>query len=179
MGTHSEPKTKSPPQKVDEKDFTVTISRWGTTRSYQYPEGSRFSEFTSHSRILGFPLMHRTRGKNPHTGRPMVAKGVIAIGRVAFGVVACGQLAFGLLAIGQVAVGTLFCLGQAAMGFTAVGQLAVGGLFGFGQIATGAFSVGQIAVGWVALGQFALAIHGIDMRGIDPQALAWWNWLLP
>ena len=49
--------------------------------------------------------MHYTRGKCPETGRRIIAKGVIAVGRLATGIVAIGHASFGLIAIGQLAYG--------------------------------------------------------------------------
>lgn len=160
-------------EKFREEDFQYTTSNFGVTRRYRYPDGKVFSEFVSHSKLFGIPLIHRTHGRHPQTGRLVVARGVIAIGRIAFGALAIGQFALGLLAIGQASIAVCFGLGQVSAGLTAVGQLAIGGILGMGQLAVGALSIGQIAIGWVAIGQFALARHGIDVRGVDPELLAW------
>jgi hypothetical protein len=60
--------------------------------------------------------LHYTRGKCPETGKRVVAKGVVAVGR----------LAMGIFAIGQAAIGLMFGLGQIATGEIAIGQIAYG-----------------------------------------------------
>ena len=63
------------------------------------------------------PLLHYTRGICPETGKRVVAKGIVAVGRIAAGIVAIGQAAFGAIAIGQLALSLLFWIGQAAGGW--------------------------------------------------------------
>jgi hypothetical protein len=93
------------------------------------------------------PVLHYTRGICPETGRRIVARGVIGVGRLATGVIAIGHASFGLVAIGQLAIGVLFGLGQAATGAVALGQLAIALVFGAGQIATGLVAIAQIGIG--------------------------------
>lgn len=64
--------------------LTGVRARW---RRYVYPNGTHFGELRSHRTILGLPLMHYTSGRCPETGRRIVAKGILAVGRLAVGVV--------------------------------------------------------------------------------------------
>lgn len=62
-------------------DYKTDKTQFGVWRRFVYPNGDLFEEFKSHSRFMGFPLMHYTRGKCPETGQRIIAKGIIAIGR--------------------------------------------------------------------------------------------------
>lgn len=134
-------------------EWQTQRTRLGVWRRCTGPDGRRFSEFVSHARLFGLPLIHCTYGIHPETGRRVVAKGFFAAGRLAVGVIAVGHASAGVVAIGQAALGLLLGLGQATTGVVAVGQLAVGVLFGFGQVTTGYFAIGQVAVGVEAVGQ--------------------------
>lgn len=138
---------------LEDVEYKVEEGAFGVRRSYMYPTGMLFSEYRSNMTVNGWPLVHITRGICPETGRRVVAKGVVAIGRVAVGLIAIGQLAFGAAAIGQAGFGLLFGLGQFTTGFVAVGQFAVGLGLGVGQFATGYYAIGQIAGGAETIGQ--------------------------
>jgi hypothetical protein len=142
----------------------------GVWRRFLYPNGLLFEEFVSHSRVGELPLLHYAYGKRPETGKRIVARGVVAIGRLAVGVVAIGHASLGLIAIGQLAVGFLFGLGQAATGMVALGQLAVAGIVGLGQFVTGFVAIGQFGFGRYVLAQLGLGTHVWDMRGASPVA---------
>ncbi len=122
-------------------------------------------EFRSRHQVFGLPLVHVTWGVDPFTGRPRVARGVIAVGQVALGVVAIGPVAVGLAAVGLVAAGLAAAAGQIAAGLWAVGQAAFGGVAALGELATApvagggvtfttiwplgaAWLVAALAVGW-------------------------------
>jgi len=142
----------------------------GVWRRFLYPSGQLFEEFVSHRRVGDLPLLHYTYGKCPETGKRVVARGVVAIGRLAVGVVAIGHASVGLIAVGQLAVGLLFGLGQAATGLVAVGQLAIAAIFGLGQLATGFVAIGQFGLGRYVLAQLGVGEHVWDMRGASPVA---------
>jgi hypothetical protein len=143
----------------------------GARRSFMYPNGLLFTEYMSHARLFGLPLVHTTRGICPETGRRVVARGVVAVGRRAVGVVAIGQLAVGLVAVGQLSLGGLCALGQAAFGPVAVGQAAVAAAFAAGQFAAAAgVAIGQFSAGAYALGQIGFGKQVWDTRGADPVA---------
>ncbi|HEX8202856.1 MAG TPA: hypothetical protein VF590_20435, partial [Isosphaeraceae bacterium] len=120
---------------LDKVEYKIDETPLGVWRRFLYPSGELFEEFTAHRRYLGLPLVHYTRGRCPETGKRIVARGIIAIGRLALGVVAIGHASAGLAAIGQLGLGLVFGLGQATTGLIALGQLALGGLVGVGQLA--------------------------------------------
>jgi hypothetical protein len=150
-------------------------TRFGTWRRFMYPNGQAFAEFRSHLDLLGLPLLHYTAGICPETGHRMVAKGVIAVGRLAVGGLAIGQAAAGIIGVGQASLGLLFGLGQATAGFQALGQLGLGWDIGVGQLATGDVAVGQLAIGHWVLAQFGLGEHVWDVRAADPQAVEYFQ----
>ena len=96
-------------------EYRVEETWLGTWRSFMYPNGQVFAEFVSHEDILGVPLIHFTRGKCPETGRRIVARGIIAVGRLAVGVVAIGHASAGVVAVGQLAIGLAFGLGPLSL----------------------------------------------------------------
>ncbi len=155
---------------LEKVDYKFDRTYFGTWRRYVYETGARFAEFKSHDGIPGLPFIHYTAGICPETGKRVVAKGVIAVGRKAVGVIAIGQAAAGLLALGQLAVGAI-ALGQAAFGVAAIGQLAIAMLFGLGQVATGYVAIGQFALGYYTLAQFGFGEHVWSTRGADPEAV--------
>jgi hypothetical protein len=66
------------------------------------------------TQIFGWPLIHVAQGMDPDTGRPRVAKGVIAIGNVAIAV---------YLAIGGLAMSGTYALGGLALAAHGIGAL--------------------------------------------------------
>jgi len=82
-------------------------------------------EYRSKQEINGLPLIHINVGTHPETGRPQVAKGVIAIGNIAFGVVSIGVAAFGVVTLGAFGLG-IVSLASLAIGIVALGALALG-----------------------------------------------------
>jgi hypothetical protein len=163
---------------LEEVPYKTEKTNLGTWRKYLYPTGEYFSEFTSNKTMFGLPLIHFTRGKCPETGRRIVAKGIIAVGRIAVGVLAIGHASFGILAIGQLALGLLFGLGQASSGMIAVGQLALGGYFGIGQIATGMIAIAQFGIGKYVLAQAGVGKYVWTQKTADPQAVEFFKSLL-
>jgi hypothetical protein len=166
-------------QLLAEVEYKVDETPRGVWRRFLYPDGQLFEEFVSHRWVGGLPLLHYTRGRCPETGRRVVARGVVAIGRLAVGVVAIGHASAGVIAIGQLAVGLLFGLGQAATGMFALGQLALAGIVGIGQFATGWMAVGQFGIGRYVLAQLGVGEHVWDMRGASPVAQQFFRSFLP
>jgi hypothetical protein len=160
---------------LEKIDYKIETTRRGTWKRYVYPSGASFAEFTAHTTLFGLPLVHYTRGICPETGRRVVAKGFIAVGRVAMGLIALGQIAVGALTVGQLALGLLLGLGQASTGIIAIGQLALGSGFGGGQIATGMIAIGQIGAGHYVLAQFGVGTHLWSMASADPEAVAFFK----
>ena len=94
--------------------------------------------------------MHVAWGIDPATGRPRVAKGIVAVGPAAFGVIAVGFSAWGL-----------FPCGLVAGGFGPVGLFAVG-----------FWTVGLAAVGVQAVGLWALASwHAVGLVAVGPSPI--------
>jgi hypothetical protein len=118
-------------------------------------------EYKSETQLFGLPLIHIAQGYDPDTGRPRVARGIIAVGNVALGVLALGGVAVGGVALGG------FGFGLLAFGGLAIGALALGGG------AVGLFlAVGGAAIsGMYAVGGLALAPHFLGGNGIDPDFL--------
>jgi hypothetical protein len=118
-------------------------------------------EYKSRASILGLPLFHIAQGINPETGRPRVAKGIIAIGNIAIGVFAFGGIALGGFTFGGLSIG-LIALGGLAAGAIAVGGAAIGITFALGGLAISAK---------YAIGGLAIAPYAIGSMGADPEAL--------
>lgn len=159
-------------------EYQVTRTSWGTWRRFLWPTGELFEEYVADQRFLGLPILHFTRGRSPETGRRVVARGLVAVGRTAVGIVAVGRVAAGLLAVGQASAALLVGIGQATIGPVAVGQLAIGGLLGLGQLATGWVAVGQVALGHWVLAQIGLGPHVWDTRAAAPEAEAFFRALV-
>jgi hypothetical protein len=167
-------------------EYKIEKTRRGTWRRHLSPGGAYFAEYTSNATMFGLPLVHYTRGICPDTGRRIVARGIIAVGRLAFGVVAIGHASAGVIAIGQLGVGLAFGLGQASTGMYAVGQLALAYAWGLGQFATGTVAIAQIGFGEYVLAQIGYGEHVWSQERADPEAVnffrqlaqrltAWWH----
>jgi hypothetical protein len=156
---------------LEKVEYKIEKTKLGTWRRYGYVTGMSFHEFKSDATFMGLPLIHYTFGRNPETGRRVVAKGVIAVGRFACGIVAIGHVSFGLVAVGQLAIGILFGLAQLATGLAAIGQGAIGLYFGLGQFATGHIAIGQFAIGTYVLAQAGLGKHVLSMASRDEGAI--------
>ncbi len=120
-------------------------------------------EFRSKEEINGLPLIHINIGTNPDTGRPLVAKGVVAIGNIAFGVVSIGAVAFGLVTLAAFGLG-LVSLGSIAIGLVALGAVALGYEFALGTAVLSAKS----AFGVIGIDFHFVAWSLIIMAAIAP-----------
>jgi len=156
---------------LEEVEYKIDQTNLGTWRRYLYSNGTGFSEFKSHATLFGLPLIHYTYGKNPETGKRVLAKGIIAVGRLACGFIAIGHASFGLLAIGQLAIGLVFGLGQVATGLAAIGQLAIAAYFGLGQFAAGYIAIAQFGIGKYVLAQAGFGEFVWSTKRADPQAI--------
>ena len=116
---------------------------------YESPRRRRLPRpFRSQATLWGLPLVCVAYGRDPQTGAPRWAKGVIAIGDRALGVVAIGGLAVGGVTMGGVSLGVV------SLGGLAIGAVAVGGL----------------TIGYYALAGLALGAHVLGATATDPQA---------
>ena len=156
---------------LEEVEYKIDQTNFGTWRRYVYTNGTSFSEFKSHATLFGLPLIHYTYGKNPETGRRVLAKGIIAVGRLACGFIAIGHISFGLVAIGQIAIGLVFGLGQLSTGLAAIGQLAIAAYLGLGQIAAGYIAIAQFGIGKYVLAQAGFGEFVWSVNRADPQAV--------
>ncbi|MHC4488397.1 MAG: hypothetical protein ACYS9C_04820 [Planctomycetota bacterium] len=156
---------------LQEVEYKIQETNFGVWHRYMYINGTSFHEFKSHKSLFGLPLVHYTYGRCPETGRRVIAKGIIAVGRLACGIVAIGHASLGLLAIGQLAIGIVFGLGQLSTGLTAVGQAAISLYFGLGQFATGYIAIGQFAIGKYVLAQVGIGEFVLSMKRADPEAI--------
>ena len=156
---------------LEEVEYKIDQTNFGTWWRYVYTNGAGFSEFKSHATLFGLPLIHYTYGKNPETGRRVLAKGIIAVGRLACGFIAIGHASFGLIAIGQLAIGLVFGLGQAATGLAAIGQLAIAAYVGLGQVAAGYIAIAQFGIGKYVLAQAGFGEFVWSVKRADPQAV--------
>ncbi len=156
---------------LEKVEYKVEETTHGVWRRFFYPNGHYFAEFRSHAQAFGMPFLHYTRGKCPETGRRIVARGFIAVGRISTGVIAVGQASAGIVAIGQASAGLLLSLAQVSAAMYAVGQIAVGILFGLGQLATGSTAAGQLALGNYVLAQVGFGEHLWTAERADPEAV--------
>lgn len=166
---------------LEKVEYKTDETPRGVWRRYVYPNGQYFAEFRSHMEMFGLPLIHYTRGVCPETGRRVVARGVIGIGRMATGIIAVGQVSAGVIAFGQAGIGLLFCLAQASAGLYSLGQVALGLIFGIGQFATGSTAIGQLAVGHYVMAQVGFGTHLWTPGHADAIAVRHfqelWNWI--
>ena len=134
-----------------------------------YPAWYWGYEYRSELTILGWPLVHIAQGIDPQTGRPRIARGIIAIGNVAVGLLALGGVAVGGIAFGGVGLG-IVGLGGVALGVLTLGGCSIGLIFAAGGVA---FSL------MYAIGGLALAPHALGPLGADPQLVRWLSRWLP
>jgi hypothetical protein len=156
---------------LEDVEYKIEETNFGTWCRYMYTNGTSFHEFKSHATIFGLPLIHYTYGRCPETGKRIMAKGIIALGRFACGFIAIGHISFGLVAIGQIAIGLIFGLGQLSTGLAAAGQVAIAAFLGLGQLATGYIAIGQLALGRYVLAQAGFGEFVWSVKRADPQAI--------
>ncbi len=127
-------------------------------------------DYRSRTMLFGLPLLHVTSGVDPQTGRPRVAKGIIAIGARAQGVFAFGGMATGGFAFGGLAIG-VFAFGGCALGLIAFGGLAMALLAALGGGAIAPIAIGGGAIGYLAFGGGAIGAYVLDATTKDPAAV--------
>jgi hypothetical protein len=124
-------------------------------------------EFRSKEEINGWPLIHINIGTNPETGRPLVAKGVVAIGNIAFGVVSIGAAAFGVVTLAAFGLGVV-SVASLAVGIVALGAVALGYEFALGAVVQSA----KVAIGVIGL-DFHLVVWSLIIHAFI--ALVIWS----
>jgi hypothetical protein len=106
-------------------------------------------EWKSASEWLGYPLIDVAFGCDAD-GKPLVARGLVAIGAravggIAIGIVAGGGIAVGIVSAGLCSIGVVSVAVIAALGVNAVAPLA------FGVVAVGFIGGGVHFIGWKLL----------------------------
>jgi hypothetical protein len=89
-------------------------------------------EYKSRAAFLGYPLLHISFKYRPDR-RPVVARGVIAIGQFGIGVVNISQFGIGLVSIGQFTIAG-FALAQFAVAWELIAQIGLYVNQGYGQV---------------------------------------------
>ena len=119
-------------------------------------------EYRSKKELFGLPLVHIIFGRNIYStsGKPRIAKGIIALGPIAIGGLALGGLSIGVISFGGL-----------ALGFIAIGGAAMGLLFALGGMAIGLVAIGGGAIGYYAMGGGAWGVHPLGGNTQDPQAV--------
>lgn len=128
-------------------------------------------EYQSRLCIGSWPLVHIAFGKDKQTGRPIKARGVIAIGNQATGVLALGIFARGLIAWGVLSCGLLSC-GVVSVGLVSLGVVSLAIFGSYGVFALAPFAFGVTAIGYIAAGVKALGVHAADAASLDVRAAA-------
>lgn len=96
-------------------------------------------EYKSKSIVFGLPLLHIALKYRPN-GRPVVAKGVFAVGQFAAGVFTVSQFGIGLFSLSQFTIAG-FAIAQFGLAWALVAQIGVFVERGFGQVV---FSLSEI-----------------------------------
>jgi len=128
-------------------------------------------EYSSKTKLFGWPMLHIATGFDTVTGRKRVAKGIIAFGDVAVGVVACGGVALGGFTFGGVGIGVVAFAGVALGLLLALGGFAIGGI-AFGGAAVGLIAMGGEMVGYCTYDAGKWQIGAGDTATPGPQAVA-------
>lgn len=89
-------------------------------------------EYRSSASIGGLPLLHIAFKYRPN-GRPVVARGVVAIGQFAVGIVTVAQFGIGVLSVGQF-IASIVAVAQFAVAHTLVAQVGLALSEGYGQV---------------------------------------------
>lgn len=89
-------------------------------------------EYRSKATLLGVPLLHISFKYSPNR-RPVVARGIVAIGQFACGFVTIAQFGIGVVCVGQFALGVL-ALAQFGAAVSLVAQMGLYVVEGHGQL---------------------------------------------
>ena len=89
-------------------------------------------EYKSEAELLGLPLIHIAFKYRPNR-RPVVAKGVIAVGQFACGIFTLSQFGIGVVSVSQFTVAG-FALAQFALAYSLIAQIGIYLHEGHGQL---------------------------------------------
>jgi serine/threonine protein kinase/capsular polysaccharide biosynthesis protein len=148
---------------------TIAANPYASYASSGVGQMYRGVDYRSEATLFGLPLIHVATGIDLTTGRPRVAKGIIAIGGLAKGVIAFGGMAMGGIAFGGGAIGVI-AIGGGALGLISVGGLAIGLLAAMGGGAIGFIAAGGGALGYLTYGGGTIGVHAYDAVTQDPVA---------
>lgn len=133
-------------------------------------------DWKSPQTFFGIPLVHIASGIDPATGKPRIAKGIIAIGDQAYGGFALGGMAVGIVAIGGMAVGAITFGGLSFGMCLALGGCAVSTVAAFGGFALAPIAVGGCAVGYYVAGGAGFGYFSLSGNRRDPEAVQFFQW---
>ena len=145
----------------------------GGSRPEQAQTEKRGYHYRTQPIFFGIPLIHVAWGNDPTTGRPRVARGLLACGPTAIGVISVGIRAVGFLGCG------IFSGGGISVGLLSVGLMSTG-LISAGLLATGLLSLafGQ-GVGLVAAGAKPIGLERIALSEKATGFLFVCIWVIP
>jgi hypothetical protein len=89
-------------------------------------------EYKSKTELFGWPLLHISFKYRPG-GRPVPARGIVAIGQFAIGVLNISQFGIGVVSISQFTV-SVFALAQFAIAWSLIAQIGLYVDKGYGQV---------------------------------------------
>lgn len=96
-------------------------------------------EYKSEASIAGLPLVHISFKYRPG-GRPVPARGIIAIGQFAMGVFTISQIGVGVFSVSQFTIAG-FALAQFAVAYSLIAQLGLYVDKGYGQVVRNIFDL--------------------------------------
>ncbi len=161
------------------ENYANTYENMGFINALLYSFRVKNFQIQSQKKLWNLPLISIATGFNPKTGKPHVAKGIIAFGSIAEGLLAIGGIAVGFLALGGVAAGGL-ALGGITFGLLGLGGLVLALLLGLGGITfAGHLSLGGLAISRkYAAGGLAHAPHAYSGHSTAADLPSWMIWLV-
>ncbi|MFC2133671.1 zinc ribbon domain-containing protein [Bacteroidota bacterium] len=96
-------------------------------------------EYKSDASLFGYPLLHISFKIRPN-GKPVPAKGIIAIGQFACGIFTLSQFGLGLISIGQFTIAG-YALAQFAFAHSLIAQIGIYIYEGHGQLVINLFDL--------------------------------------
>ena len=89
-------------------------------------------EYKSKTKVLGLPLVHIAFKYRPN-GKPVMAKGVVAIGQFGAGIISITQFGIGVFSVSQFAI-AVYALAQFAVAYSCIAQIGLYFDQGYGQV---------------------------------------------
>ena len=113
----------------------------GSSKACSYAIGeTKGFEYKSRANLFGVPLVHVSFKyiKQAHGWKPVMAKGILAIGQFSAGVISLGQFSVGVLSLSQFSI-SIVAVAQFAIAHLALAQFAIAH---YGQAAIGYITEG-------------------------------------